>query len=146
MSQENVEVVERVHLAFLLDVARAYRDDREWQACVEKVESFFHPDWETVRRSALGSEEAHIGFEGSRRLWLAWLEPWESYRAVFERAIDCGERIVSLSHDYGRPWNSSREIVLPAPAGLWTFRHGKIARFDIYESRTDALEAVGLEE
>jgi hypothetical protein len=29
---------------------------------------------------------------------------------------------------------------------VWTFRDGKIARFDIYEDRAEALKAVGLEE
>jgi hypothetical protein len=60
-------------------------------------------------------------------------------------AIDCGERVISFSHDYAYPWDSAAEVALPAPAGVWTFRDGKIARFDIYEDRAEALKAVGLE-
>jgi hypothetical protein len=128
------------------DIAHLLRDDEAWQVWVEEIAPFFHTDWETVRPSAPGSDEAHVGFDGFRSLWLGWLTPWQSYRIVFEQAIDCGERVISFSHDHARPWDSAGEVALPAPAGLWTFRNGKIARFDIYEDRTEALKAVGLPE
>jgi hypothetical protein len=146
VSQANAEIIERVHLALPEDIAHLLRDDKAWQVWVEEIAPFFHPDWETVRRSAPGSDEAYVGFEGSRALWLGWVEPWQSYRVVFEQAIDCDERVLALSHDRARPWGSAAEVVLPAPAGVWTFRDGKIARFDIYEDRAEALKAVGLEE
>ena len=92
MSRENVEIVERLHRSIPDDIAKLGRDDVEWRAWVEEIASFFHPDWETVRRSAPGSDEAHVGFDGYRALWLGWLTPWQSYRIVFERAVDCGER------------------------------------------------------
>jgi hypothetical protein len=99
-----------------------------------------------VRRTALGNEDVHTGFAGARALWLGWLEPWEAYRVVFERAVDCGERVLALSHDCARAWGSAAELVLPAPAGVWSFRDGKIARHDIYEHRAEAFKPVGLEE
>jgi hypothetical protein len=139
-------VIERVHSSLPDDLARAYRDDQQWRALVEKIGRFFHPNGESVREGALGSDETHVGFDGSRRLWLSWLEPWRSYHVVFERAIACGDRVVSFSHDIARPWDSSGEIALPTPAGVWTFRDERIARFDIYEDRAEALKAVGLEE
>ena len=149
MSQENVEVIERLlerPSDPAQDLASLFRNDAQWQAWIEEFAPFFHPDWETLRRTALGDEGIHTGFEGSRSLWLGWLEPWESYRVVVERVIDCGERVLALSHDHARPWDSTGEVALPAPAGVWTFRDGKIARLDIYEDRAEALKAVGLEE
>jgi hypothetical protein len=149
VSQENVEVIERL-VERLSDPAQDFasrvRNDAQWQAWIEEVAPFFHSDWETVRRTALGDEGIHSGFEGSRALWLGWLEPWESYRVVVERVIDCGERILGLTHDHARPWGSEAEVVLPSPAGVWTFRDGRIARLDIYDERDEALKAVGLEE
>ena len=146
MSLENVRIVERFQRSLPDDIAKLGRDDVEWRAWVEEIASFFHPNWETMRRSAPGIDEAHVGFDGFRALWLGWLTPWRSYRVVFERAIDSGERVISFSHDHARPWASTGEVALPAPAGLWTFRDGKIARFDIYEDRAEALKAVGLEQ
>jgi hypothetical protein len=145
VSQENVEVVERI-LNLPEDFAGLVRDDERWRERVEDIAPFFHPDWVTVRPSAPGDDETRVGFDGSRALWLGWVEPWQSYRVVFEQAIDCDERVLALSHDRARPWGSAAEVVLPAPAGVWTFRDGKIARFDIYEDRAEALKAVGLEE
>jgi hypothetical protein len=138
-----VEIIERLHRALPDDFAEVVRDDEKWRAWIGELAPFFHPDWETVRRSAPGSDEAYVGFDGSRALWLSWVAPWQSYRIVFERAIDCGERVISFSHDHARPWDSTREVALPAPAGVWTFRDGKIARFDIYEDRTEAVKAGG---
>jgi len=146
VSQENVEIIERFHRSLPDDLARAFRDDEEWQVWVEEIASLFQPDWETVRRSAPGSDETYVGFDGARKLWLGWLGPWQSYRVVFEQAIECGEQVISFSHDHARPWDSAGEVALPAPAGLWTFRDGKIARFDIYEDRAEALKTVGLRE
>jgi hypothetical protein len=53
--------------------------------------------------------------------------------------------VISFSNGHARPWDSTAEVALPAPAGVWTFRDAKIARFDIYEDRAEALKAVGLE-
>jgi hypothetical protein len=145
VSDANVQVIERFHASLPDDIAKLARGDQEWRAWVEEVAPFFHTDWETVRARAPGSDDPHMGFDGFRALWLGWLSPWKSYRVVFERAIDCGQQVISLSHDLARPWDSDGEVALPAPAGLWTFRDGKIARFDIYEDRAEAVKAVGLE-
>ena len=145
VSRKNLELIERVHFALPSDIAKACRDDEEWRAWIQEIAAFFHPDWQTVRQSALGSDAAYVGFDGFRTLWLSWLARWRSYRIVFEKAVDCGDQVISLSQDHARPWDSTGEVALPAPAGLWTFRDGKIARFDIYEDRAEALKAGGLQ-
>ena len=115
MSRENVEIVERLHRSIPDDIAKLGRDDAEWRAWVEEIASFFHPDWETVRQSAPGIDEAHIGFDGFRALWLGWLTPWRSYRVVFERAVDSGERVISFSHDHARPGPAPARSPSPHP-------------------------------
>ena len=118
MSQENVEVIERLlerPSDPAQDLASLFRNDAQWQAWIEEFAPFFHPDWETLRRTALGDEGIHTGFEGSRSLWLGWLKPWESYRVVIERVIDCGERVVALSNDHARPWDSTERSRFPHP-------------------------------
>ena|ERR1017187_6932011 len=146
MSQENVESVEWLMSEDLADFAGLVRDDARWGAWIQWIAPVFDPEWEIVRRGVLDSSDVHVGFAGSRALWLNWLAPWESYTVEFEEAIDCGDQVLALSHDRARPRGSEGEVVLAAPAGVWTFRDGKIVRFDIYEDRAEARKAVGLEE
>jgi hypothetical protein len=60
------------------------------------------------------------------------------------QAIDCGERVLSFSHDLARLEGSAAEVTLAASGGVWTFRDGRIARLEIYEDPSEALNAVGL--
>ena len=70
MSDANVQVIERFHASLPDDIAQLTRSDEEWRAWVEEVAPFFHSDWETVRPSAPGSDDPHMGFDGFRVLWL----------------------------------------------------------------------------
>ena len=64
-----------------------------------------------------------------------------------DRAVgfDCGERILLLQRSSGRMQGSTAEVKL-SPGVVWTVRDGKIARFEVYTDRKQALKAVGLEE
>ena len=77
-------------------------------------------------------------------MWLDWLAPWAEYRTAIEQVIDCGERVLLLQRSSGRMQGSTQEVKL-SPGVVWTVRAGKIARFEVYADRTQALKAVGLE-
>jgi ketosteroid isomerase-like protein len=55
------------------------------------------------------------------------------------------ERVLLLQSSSGRLEGSAKEVKL-APAVVYTVRDGKIARFEPYADRAEALEAVGLRE
>jgi ketosteroid isomerase-like protein len=78
-------------------------------------------------------------------MWLDWLAPWAEYRTAIEQVIDCGERVLLLQRSSGRMQDSTQEVKL-SPGVVWTVRAGKIARFEVYADRTQALKAVGLAE
>jgi ketosteroid isomerase-like protein len=62
-----------------------------------------------------------------------------------EVAIDCGEQVLLLQRSSGRLEGGTQEVKL-APGVVWTVRDGKVARFEVYADRAEALKAVGLAE
>jgi ketosteroid isomerase-like protein len=142
MSQESVELVMGLQRAPDDDFAQLIRDDEMWAQLAEAVAPFVHAEAETVRPGLPGGR-TYTGLDGFRESWLDWLAPYAEYRTEVEEAIDCGERVLLLQSSSGRLEGSTKEVKL-APAVVYTVRDGKIARFEPYADRAEALEAVGL--
>jgi ketosteroid isomerase-like protein len=144
MSQENVEIVMGLQRDPDDDFVQLLRDDGMWAQLVQDVAPFVHPAAETARPGLPGGN-TYTGLDGFRESWLDWLAPYAEYRTTVEEAIDCGERVVLLQRSSGRLAGSTKEVKL-APAVVYTVRDGKIARFEPYADRAEALKAVGLRE
>ena len=146
MSQENVGLILAWASSFVADVdlAQLFRDDDLWTATADGMIDRLHPNFESVRPDLPGGK-TYTGVDGLRSAWLDWLAPWASYRIEIEEAIDCGDRVLLLVNNFGRLEGSSEDVT-NATAGIYTFRDGKLARWEIYSDRADALKAVGLEE
>ena len=144
MSQENVELVMRLVAAPGVDLVQALRDDNTSTAWAEANERFFRPDFKSVR-GGLPDGKTYTGLDGLRDMWLEWLAPWTTYRVEAEDVIDLGDRVLLLAHVFGRLRGSEAEVENTV-ASVYTVRDGKIARAEFYIDRTEALEAVGLEE
>ena len=144
MSQDNVELVMALQRAPDDDFVQLIRDDELWAQLAEAVAPFVHAGAETARPGLPGGK-TYIGLDGFRESWLDWLAPYAEYRTEVEEAIDCGERVLLLQSSSGRLAGSSKEVKL-APAVVYTVRDEKIARFEPYADRAEALKAVGLSE
>lgn len=89
----------------------------------------------------------HRGPDQAKRMWEAFLEPWESIRIEVSEFIEADEGVVvtrQKAHFVGRDG-----IELPGPTRsgwLWTIRDGKLAHLAIYNDLDEALEAAGLSE
>ncbi len=127
-----------------VDLVRLFRDDERWATFTETAARFYHSGFETAG-TLVGIEMSSTGMEGFRTFWLDWLAPWATYRTEPEEAVDLGERVLVLSHSFGRLEGSTQEVK-EVPAAVWTVRDGKIARVDLYLDRAEALKAVGLTE
>jgi ketosteroid isomerase-like protein len=73
-------------------------------------------------------------------------EAVEGYRPEIERFIDAGDKVVTLAVESGRGRDSGAEVRSGRTAHVWTLRDGKAIRLDLYNDRSAALKAVGLEE
>jgi ketosteroid isomerase-like protein len=144
MSQENVEIVLSLQRSGEEDFAELIRDDERWRQLAAAAAPLVHDDAVSIRPDIPGGK-AYVGLDGFRRLWLDWLAPWAEYRTAIEEAFDCGERVLLLQRSSGRMEGTTREVKL-SPGVVWTVRDAKIARFEVYADRTQALKAVGLAE
>jgi hypothetical protein len=146
MSQENVDLVLGVIPPPEVDLARLVRDDEQWAQLAGVIGPVFHQDFECVGRQIGNPSFGHSGLDAFRAFWLDWLASWDTYRMEeIERAIDCGDRVVVIVRDSGRPKGADHEIS-GHNAGIWTLREGQAIRWEGYPDPVDALRAVGLAE
>jgi ketosteroid isomerase-like protein len=133
MSRENVEVVRRFFEAWNgkdFDAAR--------ELCDREIE---------LDRSRSISPEARIyrGIDEAERFWHDWRATWEAWSSDIAEYIDAGDDVVALGRGYGR----GRDGGVPVEANIsqvFTVRRGRIVRTRIFQTRSEALEAVGLRE
>jgi ketosteroid isomerase-like protein len=128
MSQENVEAV-RLSI-------EAYRRG-DWLAAT----AYLAPDviWE------VGQELPAQGPAAVRDMWQRWTSDWQELEMVGEELIDAGDEVVVAMHYRGRGRLSGVAI------DSWvfevhTFRDGQCVRKVDFETRGEALAAVGLRE
>jgi ketosteroid isomerase-like protein len=132
MSQENVEVVRRLHEAFLggdYEAALAcFADDAVTDMTVRPDGRLYH------------------GPQGMFEAMAVWIQMWDDYRFEPEDYVDAGdERVVLLWTEYGRGKGSTAPVEIRGGT-VWTVRGGKVVRVKPYTNRDRALEAVGLSE
>jgi ketosteroid isomerase-like protein len=133
MSLENVEIVRRYFEA---------RNQGDW----ETVRACAAPDIEyDLSRSVAPWVGMYRGFDAIERLWDEMSEAFGDYRWEAEEFIDAGDAVVVPARFCLTGRDSGIETVSRA-AGVYWVTEGKVARFALYQSRTNALEAAGLSE
>jgi uncharacterized protein len=146
MSQENVEIVRRLHPGSDTDLVALSRDSAAWRAVAESVSGLFEPDFELEFFGGLpGLSATYRGVSGLRDAWLDWLAPWETYHDELQEALDLGDRVLLLGRHRGTRETTSPEVSA-AFAALYTLRNGKVCRVQYFADQAEALKAVGLEE
>jgi ketosteroid isomerase-like protein len=91
-------------------------------------------------------EGEYIGHAGFRRFLTEWLEVWDAFEVGVDEFVAVSDgRVVALFWQRGVGRHSG--LAMDAEwAQIHTIRDGKAARIEVYDSRSDALEAVGLSE
>jgi ketosteroid isomerase-like protein len=132
MSQENVEVVRRWWEAWdAHDLARglALTDDR----------------LVTQRLAPMPDPGTWHGTEGLLDVAAEWVETFDEFAMTGEDFMDAGEHVVVRVEQEGRGSDSR----VPVTATFWFVygvRNGRVSSLDMYATRDQALEAVGLRE
>jgi ketosteroid isomerase-like protein len=131
MSRENVELARRAFQAF---------NDRDLDAVLagldEEVEAF-------PRLAAV--EGGYRGHDGVRRWWAQLLDAFPDFHVEILEVRDLGDRMVLTLRLRGHGAGSDT----PIDATHWQvtqLRDGKVIRWRVYTSESEALEAVGLSE
>ena len=131
MSQENMLVFEEA-----MDAAS--RGDLE--AFLRHVDE--NIVWIAARSAVEG---AYRGHDGLRRFFADNDENFEVFEPDFREMRDLGDRILAVGSIHIRARGSTVETDIPV-AGIFTFRRGKLVRWEDFRERQIALEAAGLSE
>ena len=133
MSEENVETLRRGLEAF---------NQRDWDAfvaiCDTEVENFPPREWpeNTPIRGAEAIWEFFVGAE----------EAWEEGPYEWGELIDAGRNKIVVNQLRELRGKSSGAGVPWSYWVVFTFRDGKVLRWEWFADRSDALEAAGLSE
>jgi ketosteroid isomerase-like protein len=124
MSQENVEIV-NTFLNVDVDEALTYVDPGVFWNPIEELPT--------------------QGLEAMRAALEHWRGEWDDYKVMPEEFVDVGDQVVAMVRLRGRGRGSGVEIDARF-YDVYTLRDGKIVRMDQFTERSEALQAVGLEE
>jgi hypothetical protein len=131
MSQENVEIVRGAWEA-------AERHDNE------ALFPLYDADVEIQGLHGLG-DRVYRGLGGVREFWRDWSGSWSEFGAEVDEWIDAGDDVIAVMHLWGHGKRSG-VLVEGRQSHVWTVREGKLLRLRVYDTRDEALKAVGLAE
>jgi ketosteroid isomerase-like protein len=138
MSQENVEFLEGL-FAGAADMDKQAMLD----ALPDLIPQVCDPDIEWVEDPRRADRRVHRGHEGVRESWERWLENFDEYGFEVERITDFGERVLVIAREEGRGTASGATIGQRIYT-VYSFRDGKISRYEEFYEEQDALKAAGL--
>ena len=128
MSQENVDLARRSW------TADAFTELFDEHIVMDSRENPV-PDLPEVQ---VGRDEAINAF---RHYW----GTWDEYAIDPVEFIDAGQSVVVVVHEHGRGKGSGVPVERQH-FQLWTFRRGRIVRWEAFADKSAALEAAGLSE
>ena len=133
MSQESIEVLERIRDAF------NRRDLPAFLSCCD-------PDIEVVSDSALIGAPTYCGHAGMEQFFRDMAVAWEELRGDIHDVEALGnDTFVVISESAGRGKTSGAPFTIDSASHV-TLRHGKLARWEFFASKEDAIKAAGLSE
>ena len=140
MSQENVEFVKGLFAA-------GSDMDKEalLSALPELIAQTCDPEIEWYEDPQRADGRLYRGHEGVRESWERWLENFDEWDFEVERISDHGNRVLVVALERGRGSVSGAEVSARNYM-VFTFRAGKILRYQEFYDEAQALEAVGLRE
>jgi ketosteroid isomerase-like protein len=134
MSQENVERIREV-------VAAMNRGD--FETALERS----HPDVEWQALDVFPDAETYHGREGLRAFFQTWLDTFRGFRVHLEKCEALDEhRVVAAVRVSGEGTESGVEVASPPFFQLFELRDGLLVRARMFQTESEALEAVALPE
>jgi ketosteroid isomerase-like protein len=133
MSQENVEIVQRVYEGVT--------------ARLEVPQELFDPDSELDQKDVpLDAIEVIHGLEAAQESMREYWEMFEDFHIELIEVLHADEQqVVTAVQDGGRMKGNDAEV-WNRFFHVWTFGDGKIVRLSIHTDKNRALEAAGLSE
>jgi ketosteroid isomerase-like protein len=137
MSQENVEF-----LSGLIAGAEGMDKEALLEALPDLIEQMCDPEIEWVEDPDRADGRVYRGHEGVRTSWERWLENFDAYGFELESISDHGDRVLVVGVEHGRG-SASDAPVSARIHTVYTFRAGKILRYQEFYDAQRAMDALG---
>jgi ketosteroid isomerase-like protein len=137
ISEQNVELARRGYAAL--------NDAFKTGDFLPAIQEFCDPEIVLRPSGILPESSAMYGHEGMLRFVTLQTEAFEEFSVEPQEVIDAGDRVVVPIRFGGRARYTGLEVAFEV-VHVWTARDGKWTRLDMYVSKAEALEAVGLGE
>jgi ketosteroid isomerase-like protein len=131
MSKENVEVV------------RAVIDG--WLRGDPSTLDLLAEDVVYVAPPTMPGGRTYHGHEGVLQWVVDWRAEWADYELEIERVEDLGNRVMTVERNKATGKRSGVEVDMRT-FSLWSFRDGKVIRWQGFPTEEAALETAGLSE
>jgi ketosteroid isomerase-like protein len=131
MSEENVEVVRAVIDGWL-------RGDPSTLDLVAEDVVYVAPP-------TMPGGRTYHGHEGVLQWVVDWRAEWADYELEIERVEDLGDQVMTAERNKATGKRSGVEVDMRT-FSLWSFRDGKVIRWQGFPTEEAALEAAGLSE
>ena len=133
MSQENVEIMRR-----------------HWEAWeqgnLDAVFALYDPAVVWVSHTGpIEMRRTYVGHDGVRQSFREFLEPFENVENHAETFIDAGDSVIVGWQISGRGKTSEAPVSVYGWS-IHTLRNGLLIRVDLFDTKNEALEAMGLSE
>lgn len=113
---------------------------------VSFIQELMTPDVVLIEPPEVPGSRTFVGPAGVREAIEAWPTEWEDFRLDLVEVIDVSDdAIISVTHQQGRGRTSGIEAEFEV-LFVSHLRNGKTARLEMFFTRKQALEAVGLED
>jgi ketosteroid isomerase-like protein len=132
MSQENVEMVRRV-----IDSINRGR------LAIEDVADDFEMDWSNSIGPLSG---VNRGREQLNEVFESFRDAWDRLHWEIQEVVDLEGDLVLVVNRIRMRGRTSRAEVEATGVQVWTICNGKLGGVKLYQSKAEALEAVGLSE
>ena len=108
--------------------------------------SILDPEIEWIARDGAPDTQGEFhGIEGAREYYARWASAWADWDWKIEEVRERGDLVASRTWVTGRGRASG--LVLDMRIGqIWTFRGGRVSRYESLPTWEQALEAAGLRE
>jgi ketosteroid isomerase-like protein len=132
MSQQNVEIVRRFYESWT---------NQDLDRVLDCAHAEIQFDW-SASQAPFGG--IYVGHEGFQRFWTEHNDAWEEFRLEITEVVECTQdRVITVTVVRGRGQGSGIGIE-GTGAVLWKVRERKVLSAKLFQTREEALEAVGL--
>jgi ketosteroid isomerase-like protein len=109
----------------------------------ELLDRFAAEDIEVDYTRSLSPDQAGLfrGIDEVRRFWHALREPWRELELVADEYIEVDDDTVVVSSHTRQVGRGSGVEVVARGAALYRFRDNKLVRWELFQSKAEALEA-----